>query len=63
MAADPVLGTPEGDRLGVLVTLVQDCVARHHPMEQQGLTIEDLEPMVGRRNRVCKMLVANAASH
>ena len=50
MAADPELGTPKGDRLDVLATLVQAFEARHYPMasadpveaikfrmEQQGL--------------------------
>jgi HTH-type transcriptional regulator/antitoxin HigA len=69
MAADPALGTPDGDRLDVLVTLVQAYETRHHPMdppdpiqairfrmEQQGLTIKDLEPMIGRSNRVYEVL-------
>jgi HTH-type transcriptional regulator/antitoxin HigA len=69
MAADPALGTPDGDRLYVPVTLVQAYEARHHPMnlpdpidairfrmEQQGLTIEDLEPMISRSNRVYEVL-------
>ncbi len=69
MTADPALGTPAGDRLDVLVTLVQAYEARHHPMdppdpiaairfrmEQQGLTIKDLEPMIGRSNRVYEVL-------
>jgi plasmid maintenance system antidote protein VapI len=55
--------------LDVLVTLVQAYEARHHPMnlpdpieairfrmEQQGLTIKDLEPMIGRSNRVYEVL-------
>ncbi len=69
MTSDPALGTPDGDRLDVLVTLVQAYEARHHPMsppdpieairfrmEQQGLTIKDLEPMIGRSNRVYEVL-------
>lgn len=69
MAHDPVLGTPEGDRLDILVTLVQAYEAKHHPMEspdpieaikfrmeQGGLSVKDLEPMIGRSNRVYEVL-------
>ena len=61
--------TPEGDRLEVLVTLVEAYERTHFPldlpdavdaikfrMEQQGLTVEDLEPVIGRRNRVYEIL-------
>lgn len=61
--------TPEGDRLDVLVTLVQAYEARHYPMdypdpveaikfrmEQQGLTVDDLVPAIGRSNRVYEVL-------
>ena len=67
MRAKP--GTPAGDRLDVLVTLVQVYEARHYPlvlpdpvaaikftMEQKGLTVKDLEPMIGRSNRVYEIL-------
>ena len=66
---DARLGTPEGDRLDVLVTLVEAYEARHHPvpppdpidaikfhMEQQGLTTKDLEPILGHRGRVSEVL-------
>lgn len=69
MEADPELGTLDGDRLDVLVTLVQAYEARHYPidlpdpveaikfrMEQGGLTAKDLEPMIGKRNRVYEVL-------
>ncbi len=69
MARDPALGTPAGDRLDVLVTLVHAFEARHYPfedpdpvaairfrMEQQGLTPRDLEPMIGSRARVSEVL-------
>ena len=69
MVADPVLDTPDGDRLDVLVTLVQAYEAKHFPieppdaieaikfrMEQQGLTPRDLEPMIGSRGRVSEVL-------
>lgn len=62
-------GTPEGDRLDVLATLMDVYEAKHHPMdppdpveairfrmEQQGLTRKDLEPMIGPRNRVADVL-------
>jgi HTH-type transcriptional regulator/antitoxin HigA len=66
---DPAPGTTEGDRLDVLATLVQAYEARHYPvdlpdpieaikfrMEQSGLSVKDLEPMIGRRNRVYEIL-------
>jgi HTH-type transcriptional regulator/antitoxin HigA len=33
MVSDPAIGTPKGDRLDVLVTLVQAYEAQHLPME------------------------------
>ena len=61
--------TPEGERLDVLVTLVEAYEARHFPLElpdpieaikfqmdQKGLTPKDLEPMIGRMNRVYEIL-------
>ena len=67
MRAKP--NTPEGDRLDVLVTLVQAYEAKHYPldlpdpveaikftMEQKGLTVKDLVPMIGRSNRVYEIL-------
>jgi len=63
------LDTPEGDRLDVLATLIEVYEARHFPMElpgpidaikfrmeQQGLTPKDLQPMIGRLNRVYEIL-------
>ena len=62
-------GTPEGDRLDVLATLVEAYEAEHDPMdppdpitaiefrmEQQGLTRKDLERMLGTRTRVSEIL-------
>lgn len=62
-------GTPEGDRLDVLATLIDAYEARHYPMDppdpieairfrmdQQGLTRKDLEPMIGTRTRVAEVL-------
>ncbi|HEX9876261.1 MAG TPA: transcriptional regulator [Gammaproteobacteria bacterium] len=61
--------TPDGDRLDVLVTLVEAYERTHFPMdlpdaveaikfrmEQSGLTVEDLEPVIGRKNRVYEVL-------
>ena len=69
MQADPKPRTPEGDRLDVLATLVeayerkQFVIGPPDPveaikfrMEQQGLTARDLEPMIGRLNRVYEVL-------
>ena len=69
MESDPEPGTPEGDRLDILTTLVQAYEARHFPigapdpveaikfrMEQSGLTIKDMEPIIGRSNRVYEVL-------
>ena len=62
-------GSDEGDRLDVLVTLVEAYEREHYPMdfpdpveaikfrmEQQGLTVEDLIPVIGRKNRVYEIL-------
>lgn len=67
MTAKP--GTPEGDRLDVLVTLVEAWEAEHHAieapdpislldfvMEQRGLDRAALEPMIGSRGRVSEIL-------
>lgn len=61
--------TPEGERLDVLVTLVEAHENRHHRldlpdpveairfrMEQKGMTPKDLVPMIGRINRVYEIL-------
>ena len=61
--------TPEGDRLDVWVTLIEAWERKHFPMElpdaveaikfrmeQQGLTVKDLEPLIGRSNRVYEVL-------
>jgi HTH-type transcriptional regulator / antitoxin HigA len=62
-------GTPEGERLDLLVTLVEAYERKHYPldlpdpveaikfaMDQRGLTVKDLEPMIGRSNRVYEVL-------
>ena len=63
------IDTSEGDRLDVLATLVEAYERNHFPMalpdaveaikfrmEQGGLTMKDLEPVIGRRNRVYEVL-------
>ena len=67
MRAEP--GKPEGERLDVMVTLLEAYERAHFPMdlpdpieavkfrmEQLGLTPKDLEPMIGRPNRVYEVL-------
>ncbi|HYD38250.1 MAG TPA: transcriptional regulator [Allosphingosinicella sp.] len=67
MSARP--GTPEGDRLDVLATLVQAYEAEHHAieapdpisllqfvMEQRGLDRAALQPMIGDRGRVSEVM-------
>jgi len=56
MALDPVLGTPEGGRMDALATLVQAYEAIKFRMEQGGLSVKDLEPMIGRSNCVYEVL-------
>ncbi len=61
--------TPEGDKLDVLVTLIEAYEAKHHPvlppepveaiihqMESQGLSRKDLVPLIGSRARVSEIL-------
>ncbi len=61
--------SPEGDRLDVLVTLVEAYEAKHFPldlpdpvaaikfaMEQRHLTVKDLVPFIGQPNRVYEIL-------
>ena len=61
--------TPEGDRLDVLVTLVEAWEAKHYPLdlpdpveaikyhlESRGLTPNDLVPYIGSRNGVQEVL-------
>lgn len=66
---DAAPGTPDGDRVEVLVTLIEAYEARHVPidapdpiaaiefmMEQKGLSRRDLEPAIGSRGRVSEVL-------
>ncbi|MDL2286005.1 transcriptional regulator [Desulfococcaceae bacterium OttesenSCG-928-F15] len=61
--------TPEGDRLDILVTLVEAYERKVYPMdlpdpvaaikffmEQNEMTPKDLEPVIGRMNRVYEVL-------
>jgi HTH-type transcriptional regulator/antitoxin HigA len=67
-------GTPEGDRLDVLSTLVEAYEAEHFAidapdpiallefaMEQRGADRTDLEPMIGSRGRVSEVLTRKRA--
>jgi HTH-type transcriptional regulator/antitoxin HigA len=62
-------GSPKGDRLDVLATLIDAWEAEHYPMdppdpveaikfrmEQQGLTRRDLEDIIGTRSRIAEVL-------
>ena len=62
-------GTPKGDRLDVLATLIDAWETIHYPMdppdpieaikfrmEQQGLTRKDLEGIIGTRARIAEIL-------
>ncbi|MHB1131516.1 MAG: helix-turn-helix domain-containing protein [Chloroflexota bacterium] len=66
---DAAPDTSEGDRLEVLVTLIQVYEAKHYQiplpdpiaaieyhMESRGLTRRDLEPYIGSRGRVSEVL-------
>lgn len=61
--------TPDGDRLDVMMTLVEAYERRHHPMppadpiaaiefmmEQRGMTRAELEPIIGSSGRVSDVL-------
>lgn len=67
MLAQP--DTAEGEKLDVMVTLIEAYEAKHFPMdlpdpveaikfemERKGLTVKDLEPMIGKSNRVYEIL-------
>ena len=62
-------GTPDGDRLDVLSTLIDAYESEHFPMdppdpvdairfrmEQQGLSRKDLEGLIGTRTRIAEVL-------
>jgi HTH-type transcriptional regulator/antitoxin HigA len=61
--------TPEGEKLDVMVTLIEAYEAKHFPMdlpdpveaikfemERKGLTVKDLEHMIGKSNRIYEIL-------
>ncbi len=67
MMAEP--NTPEGEKVDILTTLIEAYERKHFPldlpdpveaikfeMEHKGLTIKDLEPMIGKSNRVYEVL-------
>lgn len=67
--AEPEPGTEDGDRFEVMLTLVEAYEAKRHPidapdpiaaikfrMEQANLSIKDLEPAIGKSNRVYEVL-------
>jgi HTH-type transcriptional regulator / antitoxin HigA len=66
---DPAPGTPEGDELEILSILVERYEAEHFPlaspdaieaikfrMDQQGLSVPDMQPYIGNANRVYEVL-------
>jgi len=66
---EPEPGTEDGDRFEILLTLVEAYEAKQFPvdlpdpieairfrMDQEGLTAKDLEPAIGKRNRVYEIL-------
>ena len=66
---EPAIDTPEGDYFEVMCLPIEEYEAKNHPidppepieailfrMEQQGLTVKDLEPAIGKSNRVYEVL-------
>jgi HTH-type transcriptional regulator / antitoxin HigA len=66
---EPVPGSAAGNRFEILIMLIEAYEAKHYAispptpieaikfrMEQAGLTAKDLEPMIGRSNRVYEVL-------
>lgn len=66
---EPELGTPQADHFEILLVLIESYETKQHViappnpidaikfrMEQAGLTPKDLEPMIGRSNRVYEIL-------
>ena len=66
---DAAPASAAGERLDVLTTLIEAYERKHYPldlpgpveaikfvMEQRGLTVKDIEPMIGRSNRVYEIL-------
>lgn len=70
----PNPGTPDGDRFELLLMVIESYEAMHHAvappdpidaiefrMEQAGLTVKDLVPMIGRINRVYEIMARKRA--
>lgn len=66
---EPSMDSPEGDFFEVMCILISEYERKHYPveapdpveaikfrMEQQGLTVKDLEPAIGKSNRVYEVL-------
>ncbi|MBK0003709.1 type II toxin-antitoxin system HigA family antitoxin [Erwinia sp. S38] len=66
---EPELNTPDGDYFEVMCLLIEEYEKKHFPieapdpieaikfrMEQQGLSVKDLEPAIGKANRVYEVL-------
>lgn len=66
---EPIAGSDDADRFEVLLALIQLFEAKNYPidppdpieaikfrMEQQGLSVKDLEPFIGQSNRVYEVL-------
>lgn len=66
---EPKPGTPDGDRFEIMLTLIEAYEAKHFPidlpdpveaikfrMDQAGLSPKDLQPMIGKLNRVYEVL-------
>jgi HTH-type transcriptional regulator/antitoxin HigA len=69
MMPEPDPDSDEGAHFDALATLIEAYEAKHYPiappdpidairfrMDQQGLSVHDLEPMIGRANRVYEIL-------
>ena len=69
MDAQPALGTPKGDELDILVTLVEAYEVKHYPMpsiepieylklvmSSKHLKQSDLVPFIGHKSQVSKIL-------
>lgn len=66
---EPAFNTPEGDYFEVMCLLIHEYEKKNYPieapdpieaikfrMEQLGLTVKDLEPAIGKANRVYEIL-------
>lgn len=66
---DPAPESPDGEELEILGTLIQAYEAKHYPisppdpieaikfrMDQDGVSVKDLEPIIGKSNRVYEVL-------